>query len=147
LKSRSECFLKEYRPCDLAGSPWSTSFVSWIYNYLCNHYLSPLKVYPMQHNVIKFVSDFVFLFFLFFFVIFIFYRQWLAADQWSSPRTPVSFTWKYISCYSLEAPTVTFQSLALSIPDDGYSNKIPWAPNKTFIIEDYLFRSHINFSQ
>jgi hypothetical protein len=27
--------------------------------------------------------------------------------------------------------------LALSIPDDEYSNKIPWAPNKTFIIEDY----------
>ena len=85
-------FLKEYRPCDLAGSSWSTSFVSWIYNYLCNHYLSPLKMYPMQHNVIKFVSDFFFFFFSFFFCNFHFLQTVTCGRTWSSPRTPVSFT-------------------------------------------------------
>ena len=46
---------------------WSWSYGSWIYIYLCNQCLSPLKlwvwiplrggVYPIQHYVIKFVSD------------------------------------------------------------------------------------------
>jgi len=52
----------------LASEPrpsWSWSCGSWIYNYLCNQYLSPLKlwirtclgeVYSIQHYVIKFVS-------------------------------------------------------------------------------------------
>jgi hypothetical protein len=47
---------------------WSWSYGSWIYNYLCNQYLSPLKlwsssnpvngeVYSKQHYMIKFVND------------------------------------------------------------------------------------------
>ena len=50
------------------GPLWSCSYGSWIYNYLwlCNHYLSPLKLWvwiPLMarctryHIVIKFVSD------------------------------------------------------------------------------------------
>jgi hypothetical protein len=40
----------------------SWSYGSWIYNYLCNQCLSPLNladddVYPIQHYVIKFVTD------------------------------------------------------------------------------------------
>ena len=49
------------------GLSWLWSYGSWIHNYLCNRYLSPLKlwvrslfmvmVYSIQHYVIKFVSD------------------------------------------------------------------------------------------
>jgi hypothetical protein len=40
-------------------SPWSWSYNSWIYNCLCNQYLSSLtdEVYSIHHYVIKFVSD------------------------------------------------------------------------------------------
>jgi hypothetical protein len=50
----------------LKGLSWSWSYGRWIYNYLCNHCLSPLtlwvrthsvEVYLLQHYVIKFVSD------------------------------------------------------------------------------------------
>ena len=38
---------------------WSWSYVSWIYNYLCNQCLNPAhgEVYLIQHYVIKLVSD------------------------------------------------------------------------------------------
>ena len=45
---------------------WGWSYCNWIYNYLCNQCLSPLKLwvqiplrrgYLIQHYVIKFVSD------------------------------------------------------------------------------------------
>ena len=49
----------------LMGSLWS--YGSWIYNYMCNQYLSPIKVvssnvthgvvYSIKYYVIKFVSD------------------------------------------------------------------------------------------
>ena len=48
------------------GSSWSSSYGSWIYDYLCNlsnhHYRCEFEsrsgeVYSMQHYVIKFVSD------------------------------------------------------------------------------------------
>ena len=49
------------------GSSWSWSYGSWMYNYLCNQFLSPLtlwefesrsdEVYSIQYYVIKFVSD------------------------------------------------------------------------------------------
>ena len=48
----------------LWGSSWSWSFGSWIYNYLCNQCnkvvslnAAQVKVYSIQHYVIKFVSD------------------------------------------------------------------------------------------
>jgi len=50
----------------LMGPSWSWSYVTWIYNNLCNLCLSPLtlwgvldktcEVYSIQHYVIKFVS-------------------------------------------------------------------------------------------
>jgi hypothetical protein len=51
------------------GSSWSWAYGSWIYNYLCNQCLSPLKwwvrtpfiarctQYKIQDYMIKFVSD------------------------------------------------------------------------------------------
>jgi len=50
------------------GPSWLWSYGSWMYNYLCNHCLSPLKLsvssnpahgemYLTQHYVIKFVSE------------------------------------------------------------------------------------------
>jgi len=40
----------------LSGPSWSWSYASWIYNYLCNQYLSPLMLwvrFPLrQHNII-----------------------------------------------------------------------------------------------
>jgi len=54
-------------PMPNMGPSWSWLYGSWIYNYLCNQCLSPLKVvslnpthgevYSIQHHVIKFVSD------------------------------------------------------------------------------------------
>jgi hypothetical protein len=46
------------------GFSWSWSYGSWLYNYLCNQYLSPLTLWVqiplsrgVQRYVIKFVSD------------------------------------------------------------------------------------------
>ena len=48
----------------LQGSSWPWWYGSWIHNYLCNRYLSPLMLefkscswWGVQHYVIKFVSD------------------------------------------------------------------------------------------
>ena len=48
----------------LGGGGASSSYGSWIYSYLCNHCLSPLKLwvgillmYSIKHYVIKFVGD------------------------------------------------------------------------------------------
>ena len=50
----------------LKGMSWWWSYGRWIYNYLCNHCLSPLtlwvrihsvEVYLIQHYLIKFISD------------------------------------------------------------------------------------------
>ena len=72
---------------DFRGPSWSWLYDTWIYNYLCNLWLSPLtfefhsgEVYSMQHYVIKFV--------------------WLAAGQWLSLGTPVSPTNKTETRYS-----------------------------------------------
>ena len=58
--------------------PWS--YGSWIYNYLCNQRLSPLKLWdwmPLTVDVvIATLCDTVF--------------QWRVADQWFSPGTSVS---------------------------------------------------------
>jgi len=50
---------------ELEGPPWPWSYGSWIYNYICNQCLSPLRCCEfesrsgrsVQHYVIKFVSD------------------------------------------------------------------------------------------
>ena len=47
------------------GPSWLWLYVSWIYNCLCNQYLSPLKLWVCQ---------------------------WLATGRWISPGTPVSST-------------------------------------------------------
>ena len=60
----------------------SWSYGSWIYNYLCNHYLSPLKVWvriPPRWGVLNTtLCDKV--------------CQRLVAGRWFSPGTPVSST-------------------------------------------------------
>ena len=64
------------------GSSWSWSYGSWIYNYLCNHFLSALTLWlwmPLRRGVLLTTfSDKVF--------------QWLTAGQWFFPGTPVSST-------------------------------------------------------
>ena len=48
-----------------SGPPWSRLYGSWIYNYLCNQYLSPLTLWVwtplrwgvLDTNMIKFVSN------------------------------------------------------------------------------------------
>ena len=63
-----------------AGTSWSWSYDSWIYNYLCNRCLSPLTLWvriPFRRGVFDTtLCDNV--------------CQWLAAGQWFSPGTPVS---------------------------------------------------------
>ena len=59
---------------------WSWSYGNWIYNYLCNQYLSPLKLWvrtPFVYSI-QTLCDKV--------------CQWLAAGRWLSPCTPVSST-------------------------------------------------------
>ena len=62
-------------------APWTLSYGSWIYNYLCNRCLSPLILWVrsrsercVQHYVIKFVGNLGEL------------------GRWFSPSTPVSST-------------------------------------------------------
>ena len=59
-----------------------TLYGSWIYNYLCNQCLSPIKLWdwiPLVASVLNTaLCDEV--------------CQWLAADQWFSPGTLVSST-------------------------------------------------------
>ena len=52
--------------CNGNGQLWSWAYGSWIYNYLCKQWLSPLtlwvwmslnRVYSIQHYVNKFTSD------------------------------------------------------------------------------------------
>ena len=59
------------------GLSWSWSYGSWIYNYRCNQWLSPLKLWvwiTLRWSVLDKVC------------------QWLAAGQWFSPGSPVSST-------------------------------------------------------
>ena len=65
------------------GPSWLWTYGSWIYNYLCNQCLSPLKLWvriPFMASCIRYIKlcnkD----------------CQWLATGRWFSPGTPVSFT-------------------------------------------------------
>ena len=64
------------------GSSWSWSYVSWVSNYLCNQYLSPLTLWvriPLRRDVLDTtLHDKV--------------CQWLETSWWFSPGTPVSST-------------------------------------------------------
>ena len=66
----------------MAGPSWSLFYGSWIYNYMCNQCLSPLKLWvqiPLRRGVLDTpLCDQV--------------CQWLAADRRFSPCTPVSST-------------------------------------------------------
>ena len=60
------------------GSLWLWSHGSWICNYLCNQYLSPLKLWvriPLRWDVLDKTCNKV--------------CQWLAAGLWFSPDAPV----------------------------------------------------------
>ena len=65
---------------NFSPSPWSWSYGSWIYNYLCNQFLSPLKLWvrnsARQGVLDTTLCDKV--------------CHWLAAGRWFSPGTPVS---------------------------------------------------------
>ena len=56
-------------------SLWPWSYGSWIYNYLCNQCLSPLKLWVRIHLIARCT-----------------FCQWFAAGRWFSPSTLVSFT-------------------------------------------------------
>ena len=62
------------------GSPWSWSYCSWIYNYLCNQCLSPLMLWVRisMRSRCTTLCDKV--------------CQWLATGRWFSPAPPVSYT-------------------------------------------------------
>jgi len=64
------------------GQWWSWSYGSWIYNYLCNQCLSPLKLWlriPFMWGVLDTtLCDKV--------------CQWLVVGRWFSPGTPLSST-------------------------------------------------------
>ena len=56
------------------GSSWSWLYGSWIYSYLCNQCMSPLKLWIRTPTLFDKVC------------------QWLATGGWCSPGTPVSST-------------------------------------------------------
>jgi len=69
-----------YRSLSLQGMSWSSSYGSWIYNYLCNQSLSPLKFEPRSWRGVldTTLCDKV--------------CQSLATGRWFSPGIPVSST-------------------------------------------------------
>jgi hypothetical protein len=61
---------------------WSSSYGSWICNYICNHSLSPLKLWvriPLRRGVLNTTLCYL-------------ACQWLLTGQWFSPGNPVSST-------------------------------------------------------
>ena len=64
----------------IEGPSWPWSYGSWIYNYLCNHCLSPLILWVRILIRVRCTTlwDKV--------------CQWLATGRWFSPGTPVSST-------------------------------------------------------
>ena len=72
--------LSYYQSCILEGLSWSWSYGSWIYNYLCNQCLSPLKFEPCSWWGVldKTLCDKV--------------CQWLTTGQWFSPGFLLSST-------------------------------------------------------
>jgi len=76
-------FLHEMLPLHtFKRTSWSCSYGSWIYNYLCNQCLSPLKLWVQTPFTERWLDttlcDKV--------------CQWLAEGWWFSPGTPVSST-------------------------------------------------------
>jgi hypothetical protein len=68
---------KQIKACVNPGPSWSWLYGSWIYNYLCNQCLSPLKLWvrtPFMARCTRYKI------------------MWLARGRWFSPGTPVSFT-------------------------------------------------------
>jgi hypothetical protein len=66
----------------LQGPSWSWLYGSWIYNYLCNQCLSPLKLWvriPLMRGVLDATLCYK-------------VCQWLATGRWFSPGTPVPST-------------------------------------------------------
>jgi hypothetical protein len=63
---------------EMEGPLWPWSYGSWIYNYLCNQYLSPLMLWVRISIKARCTTlcDKV--------------CQWLGTDQWFSPSPPVS---------------------------------------------------------
>ena len=75
--------IKVYQPSLFdKGLSWTRSYGSWIYEYLCNQFLSPLTLrvrIPFRRGVLdtSLCDKFC---------------QWLATGRWFSPGTPVSST-------------------------------------------------------
>ena len=84
IKCCSNCMENNRVSTQYKGVSWSWSYGSWIYNYLCNRYISPLTLWvriPPRRSVLDTtLSDKV--------------CQWLLAGRWLSPGTPVSSTKK-----------------------------------------------------
>ena len=73
---------KEHKFIRSQGLSWSWSYGSWIYNYLRNQYLSPLKLWvqiPPRWGLLDTT-------------LYDEGSRWLPADQWFSTGTPVSST-------------------------------------------------------
>ena len=89
----TEMLLKVALNVNTQGQSWSWSYLSWIYNYLCNQYQSPLTLWMQilfrhgAHDTTLCDKDY----------------QWLATGRWFSLCTPVSstnktnFYWKWHS--------------------------------------------------
>jgi hypothetical protein len=95
--------IKSYLIREIKGPSWSWSYDSWIYIYLCNQCLSPLKtvssnpvqgeVYSIQH-VIQFVS-------ILFWNVLRYFWHWLAWPRWTFIR--YAQNWKNVKPNSLGA--------------------------------------------
>jgi hypothetical protein len=67
----------------LKGPSWSWSYGCWIYNYICNQCLSPLKLCELESRSWRGVLDTTSCGKV---------CQWLPTGRWFSPGTPVSST-------------------------------------------------------
>ena len=110
------------------GHSWSWSYGSWIYNYLCNQFLSPqtlwVRILLMARCTRYNTSEKV--------------CQWLATDQWFSLGTPVSFTNKtdrhnitdILLQVALNTINLTIAYIFVSTQTNIHRNNDMWAAQK-----------------
>ena len=77
-KLLSHSLINSYRCWTEKGPSWSWSYGNWIYNYLCNQCLSPLK---FESRVLQGVLDTTLCDKV---------CRWLEVDRWFSTGTPIS---------------------------------------------------------
>ena len=113
-----------YLSSEKEGLSWSWWYGSWIFNYLCNQYISPLTLW-IRIRLRRLVLDIVLCDKV---------CQWLTTGRWFSPGSPVSstnktwpprYSWKLLKVV-LNTITLTPPMHGLTLYDDNISIQLTW---------------------